>query len=222
VRLGAKVRWCDIGADARLRAAHPLLVDAVAHVAHYQIRNRGTVGGSLAHADPAAEMPGIAVACDAELTLTGPSGSRLVNACDFFRGALSTALAEDELIVEVRLPPWPASRRFAFEEFARRRGDFALAGIAVFYELDDDGCASNAHIAAIGAGPCPRRLSNAEATLNGRRLEASAIERAAGAARLEVQPSDDLHASAEYRRSLVETLVVRALQRARDRVARTE
>ena len=103
VHLGARVRWCDIEADARLATAHPLLAAAITHVAHYQIRKRGTVGGSLAHADPAAEMPGIAVACDAELTLVGPSGSRLVPAAAFFLGPLTTALAPDELIT--RNPP---------------------------------------------------------------------------------------------------------------------
>ncbi len=217
VRLGAKVRWCDIAADARLRQAHPLLVDAVAHVAHYQVRNRGTVGGSLAHADPAAEMPGIAVACDALLTLVGHDGSRVVPARDFFRGPLNTALADDELIVEVHLPPWPASRRFAFAEFARRRGDFALVGIAAFFDTDEGGRANNTHIVAIGAGPCPRRLARAEEALDSRLVDASAIERAAQAARFEVQPTDDLHASAEYRRNLVETLVERALREARSR-----
>ena len=98
VRLGAKVRWRDIEDDTRLRTAHPLLAAAITHVAHYQIRNRGTVGGNLAHADPAAEMPGVAVACDAELVLTGSKGTRVVRSADFFLGPLTTALADDELI----------------------------------------------------------------------------------------------------------------------------
>src|SRR5919109_1319167 len=110
VRLGALVRWRDIEDDARLAAAHPLLKAAVAHVAHYQIRNRGTVGGSIAHADPAAEMPGIAVTCEAEITVVGTSGARAIKAADFFTGALTTALAPDEIIVEVRLPAWPVRR----------------------------------------------------------------------------------------------------------------
>src|SRR5580658_513016 len=107
VTLGAMVRWRDILDDARLRSAHPLLVDAISHVAHYQIRNRGTVGGSLAHADPAAEMPGIAVACDAEIAVEGAAGPRVITARDFFIAPLITALAADEIIVEVRLPSWP-------------------------------------------------------------------------------------------------------------------
>jgi aerobic carbon-monoxide dehydrogenase medium subunit len=214
VRLGARVRWCDIERDARLRTAHPLLVAAVAHVAHYQIRNRGTVGGSLAHADPAAEMPGIAVACDAELAVVGASGARRIAAGDFFLGPLTTSLAPDELIVEVRMPPWPAGRRWGFEELARRRGDFALAGVALFYDERPDGTVQNAHVGVIGAGDRPRRVGAAEALLDGRRIDDAVIAAAAEAAAGAVEPFEDLHASAAYRRALVGTLVERALRRA--------
>jgi len=214
VRLGAKVRWRDIEDDARLRTAHPLLAAAITHVAHYQIRNRGTVGGNLAHADPAAEMPGVAVACDAELTLTRSTGTRVVRAADFFLGPLSTVLANDELIVEVRLPAWPAARRWGFEEFARRRGDFAVAGIAAFYDADARGIASNTHIGVIGACHRPHRLAGAEAALNGRVVNEQAILAAAKVAAADVDPPADLHASAEYRRALVGTLLERALVRA--------
>ena len=214
VRLGAKVRWRDILDDARLGTAHPLLQAAISHVAHYQIRNRGTAGGSLAHADPAAEMPGIAVACDAQLVLTGPSGTRIVPAVKFFTGALSTVLRYDELITEIRLPPWPAARRWAFEEFALRRGDFAIAGLAAFYDEDAAGRATNAHIGVIGACTQPHRLANAEAALNGKKVDAAAIQAAATAASAEVDPPSDLHAGADYRRSLVATLLERALRRA--------
>src|SRR5246500_929211 len=110
VALGAMVRWRDILEDARLLTAHPLLVAAVEHVAHYQIRNRGTVGGSMAHADPAAEMPGVVLACEAKIAVIGKSGARVIKAADFFHGPLTTALASDEIIVEVRLPPWPTRR----------------------------------------------------------------------------------------------------------------
>lgn len=214
VRLGAKVRWRDIEDDARLSTAHPLLAAAIAHVAHYQIRNRGTVGGNLAHADPAAEMPGVAVACDAELTLAGSKGTRIVRAADFFLGPLSTVLADDELIVEVRLPAWPAARRWGFEEFARRRGDFAVAGIAAFYDPDARGVAGNTHISVIGACHRPHRLAGAEAALNGRVVDEQAILAAAKVAAADVDPPADLHASAEYRRALVGTLLERALMRA--------
>src|SRR6266702_7606943 len=137
VTLGAMVRWREIEDDARLTTAHPLLKAAIAHVAHYQIRNRGTVGGSIAHADPAAEMPGIAMTCDAEIAVVGQSGPRVIRAADFFQGALTTALTSDEIIVEIRLPAWPEGRRWGFQEFARRRGDFAMAAAAVFYDQDE-------------------------------------------------------------------------------------
>ena len=214
VRLGGRVRWRDILEDARLGTAQPLLQAAIAHVAHYQIRNRSTAGGSLAHADPAAEMPGIAVACDAQLVLAGSSGNRIVPAADFFTGALSTVLAVDELIVEIRLPPWPAKRRWAFEEFALRRGDFALAGIAAFYDEDASGRATNAHLGVIGACSRPHRLPSAEAALNAKAVDADVIRSAAAAAMAEIDPPGDLHASAAYRRSLAGTLLERALARA--------
>lgn len=214
VRLGARVRWRDIQDDQRLATAHPLLQAAIEHVAHYQIRNRGTVGGSCAHADPAAEMPGIAVACDAEFHVQGAKGARIVKAADFFLGPLSTALADDELIVEVRLPAWKAQRRWGFEEFARRRGDFAIAGVAAFYDVDGSGRATNTHIGVIGACHRPHRVAQAEAALNGRVVDAGAIDAAVKAISGAVEAPEDLHASAAYRRSLVGTMLERALQHA--------
>ncbi len=213
VCLGAKVRWCDIENDARLRTAHPLLAAAVSHIAHYPIRNRGTVGGSIAHADPAAELPGIAVTCDAQITVVGRGGARTIRAGEFFLGPMTTALAADELVVELRLPAWPAARRWAFEEFARQRGAFALAGIALYYDVRD-GLAENTHIGVIGASNRPQRIPDAEAELNGRVINEPAILAAARAASAAVDPADDMDASAAYRRSLVGTLVERALQRA--------
>ena len=212
VHLGARVRWRDIEDDERLRTAHPLLVEAISHVAHYQIRNRGTVGGSLAHADPAAEMPGIAVTCDAQILVAGPKGTRTIAAGSFFTGALSTVLADDELIVEVRLPAWPRQRRWAFEEFSRRRGDFALAGLAVFYDSNGTGVL-NAHIGVIGSCHRPHRVPQAEALINGRRLDATSIQAAARALEAALEAPSDLHASAAYRRSLAGTLLERALTR---------
>jgi len=211
VHLGALVRWRDIEDDARLRQAHPLLAAAIKHVAHYQIRNRGTVGGSVAHADPAAEMPGIVVTCEATIAVTGKSGARVIAADEFFQGALTTALASDEIITEIRFPAWPTGRRFGFEEFALRRGDFALAAAAVFYDQDAGGRAVNAHVGVIGVGDRPVRLATVEATLNGARVDAAVIARAAAAASAAVDPQDDIHASAAYRRSLVGTMVERAL-----------
>ena len=213
VTLGAMVRWRDIEDEDRLDTAHPLLKAAIAHVAHYQVRNRGTVGGSLAHADPAAEMPGIAIACDAEIAVVGKSGARVIQAADFFQGALTTALTPDEIIVEVRLPAWPKGRRWGFEEFARRRGDFAMAGAAGFYD-QNDGKARNAHVGVIGVADRPLRLPSVEAALNGRIIDQAAIAAAEAATCAAVDPQDDIHASAAYRRALVGTMVERALKRA--------
>ena len=212
VALGSMVRWCDILADARLRTAHPLLLAAVAHVAHYQIRNRGTIGGSIAHADPAAEMPGIALTCEADFATVGTAGARVIKAADFFVGPLMTVLEPDEIIVEIRFPAWPAQRRWGFQEFARRRGDFAMAAAAVWYDLDADSKARNAHVGAIGVGDRPQRLPAVEAVLNGRLIDAAAIAQAEVAACAAVDPQSDIHASADYRRALVGTMVERALQ----------
>ena len=209
--LGARVRWRDILESAALKSAQPLLVAAIEHVAHYQIRNRGTVGGSLAHADPAAELPGIAVTCDAQIHLRGKTGLRRINAGEFFVGPLSTVLGDDELIVELRFPPWPAGRRWGFQELSPRRGDFPYAGVAAFYDLDANGKACNAHVGVIGACHRPHRIAEAEAALNGRRVDAGVIREAAAAAEKAVDPPSDLHASAAYRRSLVGTLLERAL-----------
>ena len=214
VRLGALVRWRDIEDEERLARAHPLLKAAVTHVAHYQIRNRGTVGGSIAHADPAAEMPGIAVTCEAEIAVVGTSGSRVIPAADFFLGALTTVLDNDEIITEIRLPGWPAGRRWGFQEFARRRGDFAMAGAAVFYDQDADGRTRNTHVGTIGLGDRPRRLAEVEAELDGRILDEATIARAGEITSATVEAQEDIHASAAYRRSLAGTMVERALQSA--------
>ena len=214
VHLGAKVRWRDIQDDARLKEAHPLLSAAIMHVAHYQVRNRGTVGGSVAHADPAAEMPGVAAACDARIKVVGPAGERVIDARNFFFGALTTALADDEIVVEVSLPPWPKGRRWGFEEFSRRRGDFALSGVAVFFDEDASGRATNAHVGVIGTGDRPQRLPRTEAALNGRMVDENVIAAAGEMAASEVEPQDDIHASAAYRRALTATMLERALARA--------
>ena len=214
VRMGAKVRWRDIERDARLKTALPLMAEAIGHVAHYQIRNRGTVGGSLAHADPAAELPGIAVACDATIEIASTRGTRSVAAADFFEGALTTVLQPDELITAITFPAWPAGRASAFEELARRHGDFAMAGTAVWFDLDAAGRAMNTHIGVIGASDRPRRLAAAEAKLDGQVVDARSIGEAACAAAGACAPADDLHASAAYRRNLVGVLVERALARA--------
>src|SRR5262245_39300158 len=200
VTLGAMVRWREIEDDARLAAAHPLLKAAVAHIAHYQIRNRGTVGGSLAHADPAAELPGIAVTCDADIVAHGSAGPRVIAAADFFRGALMTALRSDEIVTEIRFPAWPRQRRYGFREFARRRGDFALAAAAVTFEEAQQKF-RNVRVGAIGIGDRPMRLKPAERALEGGVITDAAIAGCAAAASSAVDPPDDIHASGDYRKA---------------------
>jgi aerobic carbon-monoxide dehydrogenase medium subunit len=211
VSIGAMVRWRELEEHAGLRSACPLIPAAVGHIAHYQIRNRGTIGGSLAHADPAAEMPGIAAACDAQIEIVGKTGTRKVDAQDFFLGPLTTCLAHGELITAIHFPPWPSARRWAFEEFSQRRGDFAFAGIAFYYDERPDGVIENAHVAVIGATQIPRRLAAVEDTLNGKNFADTIVALAAKTASSSVEPDNDIHASAAYRRALVGTLVERAL-----------
>jgi carbon-monoxide dehydrogenase medium subunit len=213
VTLGAMVRWRDILEHPKLPAAHPLLATAVAHVAHYQIRNRGTVGGSLAHADPAAELPCVAVTCEAGIVIRGPGGQRVIAAADFFQGPLMTALKPDEIVTEISFPAWPANRRHGFCEFARRRGDFALAGVAVFYD-ESGGKAKNVHIGALGVADRPLRLGAAEKVLEGQTIDDEAIARAEAAAAAAVEPPDDIHASGAYRKTLVGVMLERALRSA--------
>ena len=213
VTLGAMVRWRDILDDARLRKAHPLLVAAVEHVAHYQIRNRGTVGGSIAHADPAAEMPGIAVTCEAKIAVVGKAGARVIDAANFFQGPLMTALKPDEIITEIRLPAWPAKRRFGFQEFARRRGDFAMAAAMLFY--DEDGrqgaqCSCRRHRRRRPAAAAARRRASPQRQQDRRRHHRESRSRGIGA----VDPHDDIHASGAYRKALVGMMVERALKSA--------
>jgi carbon-monoxide dehydrogenase medium subunit len=214
LRVGSRVRWCQIEQDPRLADSHPLFQAMISHVAHYQIRNRGTVGGSLAHADPAAEMPGVAVICDCEIVVVGSAGRRIIKAAEFFAGALETTLENDEVIVEVRFPPWPASRRWAFQEFARRRGDFAIAGVAVFFDQDAEGRIENAHLGVIGAASVPIRLPTVEHLIEGRHLDDALIEQARQAAADAVDPGADIHAGADYRKALVGTLTARVLRAA--------
>ena len=217
VSLGAMVRWRDITGEPRLRQAHPLLVAAVEHIAHFQIRNRGTVGGSLAHADPAAELPGIAVTCEAEIIALGKAGRRVIAAADFFHGALTTALWPEEIVTELRLPAWPRQRRFGFREFARRRGDFALAAAAVTFD-DAEQKFRNVRVGAIGVADRPTRLLAVERALEGKAISEAAIASCAGTASTAVDPADDIHASRAYRKALIGVMVERAL---RDAVTRS-
>lgn len=214
VKLGAKVLWRDIEASRELETAHPLLVAATRHIAHYQIRNRGTVGGSIAHADPAAELPAVAVTCDAEIVVVGPTGPRTIPAVEFFVGPLLTTLLASEIIVALRLPHWPRRRRYGFEKFARRRGDFALAGVALYYDEDEEGRIRHPHIGAFGVGDTPLRLPASEQELDGMKPDAAVFARAVQSGIAAVDPRSDIHADARYRRTLLGTMLDRAVQSA--------
>lgn len=214
VHLGALVRWCDIECDPSLPEHHPLLRAAIDHVAHYQVRHRGTIGGSVAHADPAAELPCVAVTCDGEISIYGKTGARVVKAADFFKGPLHTDLGPDEIVVGLRLPVWKPGRRFSFQEFAKRRGDFALGGIALHFDLDERSKIANPHVGVLGAFESPTRLTAVERLLQGASLDDSTIALAAALARDSVDPPGDIHASAAYRKSLIGTLLERGLRQA--------
>lgn len=212
LHIGAMTRTREIEMDSTIAAANPLLHAAAPSIAHIQIRNRGTIGGSLAHADPAAELPGIILVCDAEINLVGSGGPRCIAAGDFFQGIFSTALQDGEMISEIVFPPWPAARCWAFQEISRREGDFAMVGIAGWFDLDETGRISAAGLAAIGAGDTPLRLPSAEAALKGQVPGDTIFADAAGAAVDDLQPGSDIHASAEYRREVGGVLVERVLK----------
>jgi carbon-monoxide dehydrogenase medium subunit len=219
VELESKVRWRDIEHDARLPVAHPLLSMAVKHIAHYAIRNRGTVGGSLAHGDPASELPALAVACGATIAVAGPNGRRSIPAEEFFLSPLVTALEPNEVIVSLHFPPWPKQRNFGFQEFARRRGDFAMAGAIVFFDKDKDQNICSPRIGAFGVADTPLRLGKAENFLRANRASLQTFEEAAAHGVRDIDIQSDIHAESDYRRSLLETLVKRALMEAAQRTS---
>jgi carbon-monoxide dehydrogenase medium subunit len=185
----------------------------VRHIAHYPIRTRGTFCGSIAHADPAAEWCLVAAALEAEMVARSAGGTRIIPAQDFFRGIMTTALNEDELLTEVRLPILPADSRFGFYEFNRRAGDFALAMALVTFRLQD-GVIWEPRVAVGGVEPQPRRMVDAERALAGRAAERAAFEAAAAAVASAVDPLEDAVTSATYRRDLARTVTRRALEQA--------
>jgi aerobic carbon-monoxide dehydrogenase medium subunit len=213
-KLGSRVRWVDIEKHSSLYLAQPLLCSAISHVAHYQIRNRGTVGGSLAHADPAAEMPGLAMVLDATIDVMGPEGIRTVQAKDFFLSQLSTSISPYEIIVSINLPFWPNDRKWGFSEFSRRKGDYAMAGAAVWYDLNSNGEAFNIHIGLIGVGEKPIRLSQAEDKLENKKLSQPLIEDVVIDCLAQISFQSDINANENYRRSLMSEMILNAFSQA--------
>lgn len=220
VSLGAMTRHRDVEDAAELGALIPILSDALPLIGHRAIRNRGTVGGSIAHADPAAEWPGLALALDATVEAAGRRGTRSIAAEDFFLAPFTNALEPDELVREIRFRVPGPGFGSAFVEHSRRYGDFALAGAAAVVEVGRDGMVSTARISLIGVGGTAVRARDGEHPLEGGSLGDPEIEAAAAACRAAVDPPSGVQGSSEYRRHLVGVLVVRALRLARDR-ART-
>jgi CO/xanthine dehydrogenase FAD-binding subunit len=214
LHLGAMTRQRDVECSAAVARGWPLLAQALPFVAHRTIRNRGTIGGSLAHADPAAELPAVAVALDAEITAAGVDGERTVPAASFFDTYFTTSLAADELLTAVRLPPAPARSGYSWQEFAPRHGDFAIVGVAACVTLSRDGAVEAARLVYSGVADAPLRVPAAEAVLVGQPPTDSAVTSAADAAAAAVQPPADLIASTRYRRRLVQVLTRRAVTEA--------
>jgi carbon-monoxide dehydrogenase medium subunit len=222
IRVGALTRHYELEISPVLAKHLPVVASAMTHVAHLAIRNRGTIGGSLSHADPAAELPMMALLLNARLHVVSSKGERTVAALDFFRDALTVDLGEDEIVTEIHLPKLPPNTGWGFEEVARRAGDFAVAAVAATVTASD-GKIEEARIALTGVAPTPVRAQKAEALLRGEKIETKLIERVIEAVRSMIAPDSDLHASSDYRRHLAGVLTGRAVRaawkRATERIA---
>ncbi len=214
VAIGAMTRQRSVESSSLLATATPILVEGIRWVGHDQIRNRGTVGGSIAHADPAAELPLLFRALDGVATVAGSSGSRIVPAADFFLFTFSPAIEPDEMLTEVWFPSAGPRTGYAFLEVARRHGDFALVAVAVTLSLDAGGLINGAHIAMGGAAPTPIRAEMTEGRLVGKRPSTDVFLEAGLSAANETDPAGDVHADAAYRKDVVGTLTSRALAQA--------
>jgi carbon-monoxide dehydrogenase medium subunit len=215
----AMTRHRELELDPEVRRVNPLIAETMQHVAHVPIRNRGTVVGSLCHADPSAEMPLLFVLLDGTMVATGPVGTRHIAAADFFQSFLTTSRCQDEIVIEARLPVLPDGAGFAFDEVTRRHGDYALVGVGCVLSLDGGGRVQNIRLAACGISDRPVRLKAAEAALNGSFLASSDLAAAARASADTVTQTDDMNTSMSYRRrvlsGLIQRLVPIAASRAR-------
>ena len=210
IRVGALTRHYQLETSGFIARHLPVVACAMTHVAHLAIRNRGTVGGSLSHADPAAELPMLALLLDAEFHIASPAGKRVAAARDFFLDALTVALDTAEMLTEIVLPKLPPQTGWGFEEVARRHGDFALAAAAATLTVAD-GAIRQARIALTGVGPTALRAAEAEAMLTGHAPDGALVDRVIDAVRSVISPETDLHASSDYRRHLAGVLTGRVL-----------
>lgn len=217
--IGAMVTHAQAERSHAVAHDAPLMARAFPHIAHQAIRARGTVGGSIAHGDPAAELPAVAVALEATMIAVGPHGTREIQAGEFFLANLVTSLEQNEILTEVRIAAAPRGSGAAFEEVSRRQGDFALVGAGAQVRLADDGTIAEARICLTGVSPTPHRAHEAEAMLIGHPLDDVCSEAAADATREILCPSGDLHATADYRRDVAGTLIIRVVRAAAQRAA---
>ncbi len=216
--IGALVRHSEVAESSTVREVSPLISEVYPHVAHLPVRNRGTLAGNLSHADPASEMPAVMLVIDASITLRSHNNVRTLPAEDFFRGPFETAAQPDELLTEIRIPLAPAGQGWGFREFSPRKGDFALASVATVMSVAD-GVVENVRLACAGVGPCAKRVADAEGLLTGTAPSEEAFAAAAETVVATIDPQEDFHADAAYRRDLVQSLVRRALADAHSRCA---
>ena len=223
VRLGAMTRHAQVETDPMIAERAPLVAETMPKIGTTQIRNRGTFGGSIAHADPSAELPAVSAALDGSFRLRSQKGERWVQANDFFVSIFTTLLEPDELLVEVALPTLPPRSGWALEEVARRPHDFALVGVAAVVTLDERNICQAARIVFLSVGDGPVEALQAAGVLAGQALTSETIRAAAEtAASADIDPGSDIHASADFRRHLAGVLARRALERAYERASRKD
>jgi carbon-monoxide dehydrogenase medium subunit len=217
--IGALARQRAVERSALVREHNPLLAAAMPLIGHFQIRSRGTFGGSIAHADPAAELPALSLLLGCQFSLARKGGVRVVPATEFFPGYLATAIEPGEILTEIRVPKWRAGSAWAIDEIARRKGDFALVGVALRAEPDDGGTLEDVAIVMFGVGGKPQLINSAEALLKGRRVDQAVLRAFGQAVAEELDPDSDIHASADYRKEVGGVLARRVLESA---LARSE
>jgi carbon-monoxide dehydrogenase medium subunit len=212
--IGALTRQRAVERASQVQTHNPLLAAVMPNLGHFQIRNRGTIGGSIVHADPAAELPALCLALEAELIVRSAVGQRTIKAADFFVTYLTTAIQPDELLVDIRFPAWKPQWRWGFQEVCRRQGDFALVGAVALLQMDDDAICQAAHLTMFGVGGTPVRPQRAEELLSGQRLDGQVLDQVAKVVTAALEPDADMHASAEYRQEVGGVVARRALEAA--------
>ena len=217
LHIGAITRHRDLETSTLVQQSNGLLFEGVQLIGHTAIRTRGTVGGSIIHADPTAELPAILAALDGEVRLIGPNGQRTISWRDLFVTFFTTVIEPVEICDEIIIPRLPSSAGWAFEEFTRRHGDFAVAGVAAVIVADNNDCCTDARLAITGTAPTPIRATQAESFLVGKSLTQTTLDEAGRLVATEVEPESDVHATANYRQHLAGALTTRALQRAVER-----